>query len=691
MRAFFLLLLLGSVSAADLTPAESKELRALYQDAVSAGDIWTGIQIEASSKIKGSAQRGILGASKVYGQPLFAFPTWISTVFDGGSQIGVVTHNHYHLIADDGRPLALSTRLAPNLACAALSFSRDHLATLHGLDQPDDEHRAFLLHSQIVPNGDVGIKVRLTFEAEDNITGEICVSDDGGALAFGMHREGQRAVVVVRGRNHRVIPGFGEPLAISNGATWLIAREGDSPRKPVLIVGDESTITEAAAAGPGIAAIIHEGKAQIVDAQGKRRALVLPFALGKDPSLNTVGRWLVVGSGFGAQEAEVLDALGNPVATTQRSHQVCFFRWSDLGDAKSKTEPEVVDGAMSVDRCESASIYLWNDAQIDVVDLSGEKPERRALATMPASIDWVDDLRSRTRVNMRDTWAYLDRLGRILWQGKANWSDLADADFAVAHIGNDEDSRTYHLGVLAVDAKDRRTLELNLDPGRWSIEVDNFTKRCFVSRGPRWAEIDTDNGKIGDFHRRREMEKPDVRQIWDGPGRFRHVFGRLFDKTSGENVPMAQRLHPIDAWMLGGNMIVLGQERSVAITVKKPGEFIGLGHVPQAAQLMASDASPVVAVDGNDVAWAMLVKGPKLDFAVPVDIKVKPFLGGRWRVDYRSFAAPGTGGNLVWDADSAGFDPIRLRCPEESNMLVITMSLVIELDPAAVKLVGMKP
>jgi hypothetical protein len=43
---------------------------------------------------------------------------------------------------------------------------------------------------------------------------------------------------------------------------------------------------------------------------------------------------------------------------------------------------------------------------------------------------------------------------------------------------------------------------------------------------------------------------------------------------------------------------------------------------------------------------------------------------------------------MQWASDRAGFRPSRLRSPEGAGMLVITASLVIELDITAVRAVA---
>lgn len=692
-RSLFLLCLFfaAAVQASDLTSTQTKEIRALYQDAVTDGDLWTAIQLEAYAKPRGSVMRGLLGNSKIFGQPLLAFPRNIVAVFDQGERIGVCTEDHYYLIAGDGRPLALATRMQDSVSCASLSMSGKFLATLHGQGMPDPNHRAFYLQIQQVPGGDVGLRFRLIYDKDENITGEICVAEDGSALAFGLHRNGKRRLIALHGNQQRAINDAGEPIAVGADAKWLIVRDAKAPRLPVLISEKDQSPLDAAARGPGIAAIIRKGKAQIVDADGSTRALSLPFGIGKDPSLATVGQWLAVGSGSGVPGEESVDALGNVVAAAQSVQQLALFRWSDLADAKQKASAvEVIENPVSIARNECAALYLWNGRQVELLDCSGEKPERRALTTLPSAVASVDEVRTRSRVRCQDgSWAFLDRLGRPLWQGKGSWCELIDPNVVVIQNGNNDKDRTYQIGRLSVDTQEQTTNDLKLEPGPWSIEFDHFSGAGIASRPAEWADFQWKDGSVGKLHRSKDRPKPGTRQFWPMPGRFAHIFGRLFDKTAGDDVSVLNRLHPSDAIGLGPNIIVLGQDHHLIASGRKPGDFLDLGNVDRAHHLMNSDASPVAVVEADDTPCALLVPGPKLDRDIPEDIRIKPFPGGRWRVNGRTFAAPGAN-SMVWDEGKAGFDPMRLRCAEDGNMLVITASLVIELDPAIVKLIGDK-
>src|SRR4051812_29650015 len=103
MRALLLCLAstLGSFAAATASDAPGGESKALtaqvlaetkaqakqtYSEAVQHNDLWTGLQLEAWAASQKVSLRGgpILGASEVYGDPLFACPDDVRNLMDRG-------------------------------------------------------------------------------------------------------------------------------------------------------------------------------------------------------------------------------------------------------------------------------------------------------------------------------------------------------------------------------------------------------------------------------------------------------------------------------------------------------------------------------------------------------------------------------------------------------------------------------
>ena len=92
----------------------------------------------------------------------------------------------------------------------------------------------------------------------------------------------------------------------------------------------------------------------------------------------------------------------------------------------------------------------------------------------------------------------------------------------------------------------------------------------------------------------------------------------------------------------------------------------------------------------ENVGRARLAAGPILATeGQGIGQPAQPLPEGPWRVKNLFFVPP-RGGSLMWDAARCGFLPARLRSPPPPavGMLVVTDSLVLDLDPVVGKQLG---
>jgi hypothetical protein len=92
----------------------------------------------------------------------------------------------------------------------------------------------------------------------------------------------------------------------------------------------------------------------------------------------------------------------------------------------------------------------------------------------------------------------------------------------------------------------------------------------------------------------------------------------------------------------------------------------------------------------ENVGRARVAAGPILATeGLGIGQRTEPLPEGPWRVKNLFFVPP-RGGSLMWDPLRSGFTPARLRSPPPpaTGMLVVTDSLVFDLDPAVGKQLG---
>ncbi|MBA3707719.1 MAG: hypothetical protein H0W83_02725, partial [Planctomycetes bacterium] len=146
---------------------------------------------------------------------------------------------------------------------------------------------------------------------------------------------------------------------------------------------------------------------------------------------------------------------------------------------------------------------------------------------------------------------------------------------------------------------------------------------------------------------------------------------------------------PRDAWQIGRSLMVLARDERVLISGKKKNEFVELGSCAGADRI-ALRKEDIVIVNGPGRVIAGVANG-QLILDPTARLDSDPPSGGPWRIDGMQFSPP-RGGTLEWD-DRCGFQPLRLRSPRNNDpqgMLLVTQSLVINLDPGVAKSVGKK-
>ena len=149
-----------------------------------------------------------------------------------------------------------------------------------------------------------------------------------------------------------------------------------------------------------------------------------------------------------------------------------------------------------------------------------------------------------------------------------------------------------------------------------------------------------------------------------------------------------RRLAPRDAWKAGLALLIYDHSGQVFAPGRKRGPMAAIGTCETGDHFALFKGALAIAGPAN-VLTATFVPGPVLSKDLPVPPPLaEPLPGGSWRVDELNFASP-KAGLLTWDAVRAGFYPRLLRSPPGSpGLLVITASVVIDLDPLYAKLFG---
>ncbi len=686
-------------------PDLRQQARKTYGDCAKAGDLWSQFRLESWGRKQTPAVPfgPALSECEITGEALFAFPAWINRHWDLGSSLVVAAQRRIHILAPDGRVLFPSVNLRLGTDHVGLSSDGKFVSCA------DNRGGALNLGVVAIPGG----TERFTATFEESLgwwSGASVVADDGSAAACEIYWNRElnapprsRIGIAVRAdaftEQPRLLENFHRVLAIGPDARWLAAMPNGQNRPTLVVAGQAGPSLFHLATGAGLGACITDDKqpvVKLIQGDGSLSDLNVPMGLGSnDPKVMTLGAWLVVGSGWNGLTRESRDAIDNLIPGGQpQPYTIACWRWADLAANPKAAPVRVLATPLSRADAECAAIYRWNGPVVKLLDFSGKELAERPLVTAPFDVEHVDEQHHRTRIRMRGgEWLITDRDANEIWRGPSAWFDVQDRTWGVAHLGPDA-TRTCKVVRLDRDPAKRKTIDLELEPGRTNLDLDRLGRRFLATRNGEWIELSPTGKRIRSAPDDRDNPRPAVWRLWGQPSRWYQLDARLVDKQLGEEgQPRAASLCPIDAWRFEGNLITVEPHGRVLAgstrrppAGKKPGEMMEIGRQNGADRFSLLGRFDVgVAESGNRI-LALLATGPVLKPQTKSDQGKDP-IGVGWRLDNGNFCRSGQP-PLRWDEARTGFRPARLRSPDQGGLLVITPSLIIDLDPGMARTVG---
>lgn len=680
--------LLAAAAPLLASEADGKALRQAHTELVKAGDLWSALCLEAIARERKQRIEGALGASEFWGDPAFATPDHILRILDRGDDVLVVTARRFHRFLPDGRPAAPSTPLPFTSWCT--DFSADG-RWLGAGEARRNRHRVNGLRVAVRPlsgPGEPWQQERDSGEVEPNA---LVVAEDGSAAALVAtwgDQSRRRVWIATPNREvDRTVP-LRTAEAVGPHGRWLVGRDYEEQLQLVRS-NDERVRLRDFAAGPGLAAAIDlHGHAVLIAANGETPPLEPGMGLSGNADLAAVGRWLVLFSGWGAKAPPTTDVLGNrwEGGDAQPPRMACW-RWSDLVADPRAAPAQYLEGQLSVARGEPAALFHWQGDALSLLDCSGAELVERPVGKAPAAIRWAGEMPGATICDLADgtSW-FCDREGRELGRVEAPAERISQLDNRLVQIyQGKEKSGQPTMQVLALDPSRRREYK-PAAPGASYLPSQGGGLLAVAGEGG-WSLLDAGTGAAlgqakGDIPELFEMR-------WGDAGRFVNRRYRLAPRGQ-DSAPPGDAWMPVDGWRSGRNLVVLCRDgRLVHVTSKR--EFKDLGFVPGAQHLaQAQGGLAVVAPDGTVLALLRSgASGPALVREGIEGLRAEPLPPGPWRVEEERFVPP-RGNPMAWD-ERTGIVPLRLRSPEGSGMLAFCGAAVIELDPAAAKLIGRVP
>lgn len=698
------MILAAALCAASLSAAEvdaKAQAKTTWLEAAKAGDVWTCLQLEAWGRNhKPAVKLGpALDGSAVYGEMLFAFPSWISYMMDFGDRVVVATQERAFAIAPDGRPLHPSVLLAPEGGRQTAGFGGLSMGTcrLRRLDDPPRQR--FEIGSTVLADGRHPVALGMELGPMQSWDDDLVVADDGSAVATvitsddGPNGRSQQRVLIATDRM-RYVDSSREPVGVGRGGAWLLAR-GHGREGQILVRGERRQPIVAGATGPGLAACLSEGKALLIKRDGSDALLSGAPAIGDYAGLVTLGSWLVMGSGYGAKVVSQGDLMGdNAGATVEQPPTLAFWRWADLLANPAAKPVTTMVGDLSVVGDQPAALWVWKDAALDRIDLSGNEPVRSHYLDAAAPIRWASTEMHCLRIEHEkpQRFALYGPDKAMLWTGECSNLLVKRRDLALSEHRDKDDHIARRLQWLSPEAGKRRTVPLPLPAEVESVSVSVYPPDLVVARGDAgaWWSFGFDGKPVDSGNERgaRGVDRPSCPDMgWFMPlGRFYREGARAFTKAEGLPEDPMQRLQLQDAWRIAGSTVLLETSGRVLLSGRKRGEWIDLGAAGGAQRIGLRGTTPALMRESDAKPIAVLIPGPKLDKpAVGPDAVDLP--AGPWRLDGSRFTPP-RGRQQEWDFPRVGWGWVRLRSPEASGLFIVTGSALIELDPDAARIFG---
>ena len=675
--------------------------KATWSEAAKAQDLWGCLMLEEWGREQKPVLRlgPVLLDSVIYGRTVFAVPEHMRSLVDLGDRVLMATDRRAWLLTLDGRPMQPGVVLSTGWA-QAVGFDGGVIASGTRQNWPS---RVIDLGSTRMADGRPVIRMRMPIIDQQDLDGIGSVADDGSAIACAVPSNEPRFaparsvwVAIVNRPEPIKIPNAWSPIAVGRNGAWVVIH---NQKGQVLVRGDEQVHITWPSAGPGVLACFLHKKPVLVLPDGKDVPLPVGRPLGGDARMMTIGNWLVLATGSGVKTKSDGGIFGdNAGQDVDLPASVMLWRWTELAADPTHPAAETVVGQVERATQFAAALWIWSSSRaLDLLDLTGKQSLRTKYIDTPSDISWPWTSGNCLVVRTDPTkhMVYGPDKSEI-WTGECDPLWVKRPDLALTRrIRNNVFS--YQLQRMSADRSARKEIPLDvLPPVDQGINVGFRRDDWLIAFQPgAWRRLDL-AGKLIDQGVDGVQPGPPGCQEWDIPwetgGRFYRDNARAFPKAAPSPSQFNERLLVQDAWRFGPVTILIDDDYHIQARSqpgRKHGEWNELGEVTGADHLALAGSLPVIA-NGNNFALASLIGGPALNRKLAPGLAATDFGPGPWRINDMNFVVP-RGHEYVWDGDHLGFWPHRLRSPDDASLLVITRSVLIELEGDAARLVGRAP
>ncbi|MBA3938864.1 MAG: hypothetical protein H0X38_15560 [Planctomycetes bacterium] len=650
-----------------LDPDRRAQLTTLHESLVHQRDIWSALQLESYARKRGLELPPALGDAHIFGDPLFAFPMFISRVWEGTNWQVVWSHDRLYFLRLDGCPLIRSRDLGRVPLRMAMSAFAAHICTIDR-----KEH------------GPWSVSISHTFDATETLHCEFpslpdedwlldpTLADDGSAVAMLIHRQGAdgkehfRVVVVDAVGAHPIDENLGV-LRVGPGAAWLAVWNQKSARSE-LRLGSKTLPCAKILCGGGTALCSADGRLGLARGDGTLAPMPAPFPLGANPQLVASGGWLAISPDHGEKA------------------QTAFYRWAELGADPAAPPVRVVPGHCFECLRDPGSLWLADDRTFASVDCTRPEGLRiAALGTAPDAINQISDSFDRCLVYANDALVICAPDGTELWRGRCEGCTLLTGDLLLIHTVS-AGKPLWALVRLHPDPAQRISRPLALDASAWQITFDRTHDVVMARCGEAWRRFDPLSGKETARSVPGVPLAPyDVAS--ERKGRRITDLARLIPRDLAQTA-FAERLLAKDVYRMDDRTYIVTSYHHL-LEIDGAGTWADLGLSEGSTRLTGDVRGRLVLAEHTGKSVSVMDRGVdgRMHISAMPDTPPHDLPEGSWQVGRELAFTPPGGQPRRWD-DAVGFRPNALRCPPGGKLMAVTEAVVLEFTPASIGLVS---
>ncbi len=692
----------------ELRSSIKKDYKQFYKDR----DFWSALQLQGWVEAQEAdvEYESPLGKSFI-GNPVYAFPYEPRTYYDFKDYSAVVCNNRVHFIDPEGRPTKSSVQLPFYGEQTALTQDGRFMGVMEGNSRGqapdityfwrvailDLENKESLMKTGWIPT-DLAMQGRFDTQS--------AIAHDGSAIAFCIRASDRRAdytFICRPGRQPIHVGDCRTARAIGTNGNWLLARNSRSNRWQIIRGQKRQDIRYGVGRfGYGVYQTGDLKQLRFIQRNGQEH--VIPGKYTKHTHLWATDKWLLVRiGGVTIKEKDEVDLFGTVTkkGAEKTVYKTVAYRWEDLAAKKFDNAYEI-EGGIVLNGQRYDSFLSWKDNIATIHDFSEDKVSSEKFIEADKNIHSMEVRDNGIRLVTSDHHNHMyNYYGKKFWSGGPGYVKMINPyalHYEVETVDKkNKRSKWKHQIVIFYENGDSHTVDVatpdnGIDYAVAIHHYHNFGRLYFNGRD--WLYFSLGDGRI--IRDGRTTPNDQAVSHWHMPnwasfkrGRFNRFAGRLIPKTEHTKQSFYDTFIGRDAMYARGGLYITTEDNKLQKYDKEMELTDSIDAQIHFHQFTVQDKDYNTYItywhNGERFVKYYIDKSGRFG-EIKKEMKVIPQSPeGEWQVQGRRLYLPRQG-DTYWPEDKIGFLAWRIRSRKGmKNLLVVTRSLIIEIDPSTIK------